>query len=141
MVIKTNFRSFSVLVSEIVTFMYKKKVLSEFPPNNFKTTESHSLALCGSLCGEKQFLLIFIPFYLFDKKKLFKQIQIFLRIYSFSNMVRKTNFLSISVLLSEIVPFLTKKVLYEFPPKCFKITESHSLAVYISLCGEKQFFG
>ena len=24
------------------------------------TTESHSLAVCGSLCGEKHFLLIFI---------------------------------------------------------------------------------
>ena len=43
----------------------------------------HSLAVCGSLCGEKQFLLIFIPIYLFDQKKLFKQIQIFLRIWPF----------------------------------------------------------
>ena len=68
---------------EIVPFMSKRKVLYEFPQKYFKTTEGHSLAVCGSLCGEKQFLLIFIPFYWFDQKQLFKQIQIFLRIFPF----------------------------------------------------------
>ena len=48
-------------------------------------------------------------FYWFDKKQLFKQIQILLRIWPFSNLLRETNFPSISVLLSEIVIFLTKK--------------------------------
>ena len=86
------------------------------------------------------FVLIFIPFYWFDQKHLFKQIQIFLRINPFSNMVRKTNFLSISVLVSEIATFMSKKkFLYEFPQKCFKTTERHSLSVSGSLCGEKQF--
>ena len=69
-----------------------------FPQNAAKQQKVHSLAVCGSLCGEKQFLLIFIPFYWFDQRQLFKQIQIFLRNCPFSNMVRKTNFLSISVL-------------------------------------------
>ena len=59
---KTNFLSISVLVSEIVTFIIKRKVLHELPQKCFKTTERHSLAVCGSLYGEKQFLLIFIPF-------------------------------------------------------------------------------
>ncbi len=68
---------------EIVPFMSKIKVLHEFPQKPFKTTERHSLALCGSLCGEKRFLLIFIPFYWFDQKPLFKQIQIFFRIFPF----------------------------------------------------------
>ena len=36
--------------------------------------------------------------------------------------------------------WLKRKVLYEFPPKFFKTTERQSLAVYGSLCGEKQFF-
>ena len=45
--------------------------------------QKDSLAECGSLCEEKKFLLIFIPFYWFDQKQLFKQIQIFLRIFSF----------------------------------------------------------
>ena len=49
----------------------------------FKTTEMHGLEVCGSLCGEKQFLLLFIPFYWFEQKKLFKQIQIFLSICPF----------------------------------------------------------
>ncbi len=60
--------------------------------------------------GEKNiFLLLFVPFYWFDQKKLFKLIQIFFRICFFSNMVRKTNFLSFSMLFSELVTFLTKK--------------------------------
>ena len=40
-------------------------------------TERHSLEGYGSLYGEKQFLLIIIPFYWFDQKQLFKKIQIF----------------------------------------------------------------
>ena len=39
-------------------------------------TERLGLAVCGSLCGEKELLLIFIRFYLFVQKELFKQIQI-----------------------------------------------------------------
>ncbi len=56
-----------------------------FSKKFFKTTERHNLAVCGSFFGEKQFLLIFIPFYWFDQKQLFKQIQIFLRFASFKH--------------------------------------------------------
>ena len=49
------------------------------------------------------------PLLLILSKKMLKQIQIFLRICAFSNMVRKTNFLSISVLFSEVVTFMSKK--------------------------------
>ena len=58
-------------------FYVKRKVLYEFPPKSFKTTERYSLAVCGSLSGENCFLLILIHFYWFDQKELFKQIQIF----------------------------------------------------------------
>ncbi len=74
-----------MLVSKIVTFVLKRKILFEFLQKCFKTTERHSLAVCGSFCGEKQFLLIFILFYLFNQKKKFKQIQIFLRFASFKH--------------------------------------------------------
>ena len=88
----------------------------------------------------KTVFLIFILFYWFDQKHLLKQIQIFLRIYPFSNMVRKRNSLNISVLVSEIVILcLKRKVLYEFLQKCFKTTERQSLAVCGLLSGEKQF--
>ena len=50
---------------------------------NASKQQKESLAECSSLFGEKQFLLIFIPFYWFDQKQLFKQIQIFLRIFPF----------------------------------------------------------
>ena len=108
MLSETNFLSILVLLSEIVTFWTKKEVLCEFPRKSFKTTEKHSLAVCGSVWGEKHIFLIFVPFYWFDQKELFKYIQIFPRICPFSNMLRKTNFVSISVLLSEIVTFWTK---------------------------------
>ena len=84
--------------------------------------------------------LVFVQFYWLDQRQLFKQIQIYLRIFSFSNLLRKTNFLSISVLLSEIVTFLTKKRFFsEFPKKCFKTTEKHNLVVCGSFWGEKHF--
>ena len=80
-----------------------------FPKKFLKTTERYGLEVCGSLCGEKQFLLIFIPFYLFNRKQLFKQIQIFLRIFLFLNMVRNTKYLIILVLVSAIITFISKK--------------------------------
>ena len=135
---KKNFLTISLHLSEIVTF-WPKRVLCEFPQKCLKTTENHSLAVCGSHWGEKEFFSIFLPFYWFDQKQLFKQIQIFLRICPLSNMLRKTNFLTISALFSEIVTLWRKReVLCEFQQKCFKTTEKHSLAVCGSLLGEKQ---
>ena len=88
----------------------------------------------------KHYLLIFVPFYWFDQKQLFKQIQIFLRICPFSNLLRKTNFLNISVLLSEKVTFwLKREVFNELARKCFITTGEHNLAECGSFCGEKLF--
>ena len=76
------------------------------------------------------------------KKQLFKQIKIFHWIFSFSNMLRKTNFLSISVLLFLDSNFflLKSELLCEFPKKYFKTTEKHSLAICGSFWGEKLVF-
>ena len=104
---KTNFLSISVLFSEIVTFLIKKRSSLWISTKCLKTTEKHSFSVCSSLWGEKHVILIFPPFYWFDQKEFLKQIQIFHRICPFSNMLRKTTFLNISVLLSEIVTFLT----------------------------------
>ncbi len=106
---KTNILSISVLFSEIVNFLTKKRSSLLVSPKMLQTKEKHSLAVCGSLWRERQFLLLFVTFYWFDQKQLFKQIKIFLRISHFSNLLRKTNFLSIFVLYSEIITFLTKK--------------------------------
>ena len=62
MVRKPNFLSILFFVSERVTFMSKKKVLSEFSQKFFKTTERHSLAVYGSFCGEKHFFSYLSPF-------------------------------------------------------------------------------
>ena len=60
-----------MLVSELVPFLTKMKSSLWISLKNFKTRERHSLVVCGSLWGEKQFLLIFVPFYWFDQKKFF----------------------------------------------------------------------
>ena len=72
---------------------------------------------------------------------MFKQIQIFLRICPFSKLLRKTNSLSISVLLSVIVNFFWLKMEFfsEFHQKCFKTTEKHILAVCGRSWREKKF--
>ncbi len=128
--VKKKFLSISVLVSEIVTFMSKKNFLYELFRKCFKTTERHSLAVFGSHCWEKKFLLIIIPFYWFYQKQ-FKQIQIFLRICRIKHG-KKFFFFSFSVLIFEIVSFMSKmKVLDEFPPKNFKTRERHSLAHFM----------
>ena len=106
---KTKLLCISDLHSEIAIFWINREVLCEFSRICFKTTEKHSLAVCGSFLAEKQFLLIFVHFYWFDQKKLFKKIQIFFGIYPFSNLLRKTNFLIFSVILSEIATFRNKK--------------------------------
>ena len=63
---KNKFLRISVLVSEMSLLSLKRKVLYEFLRKCFKTTERHTLSVCGSLCGVKKFLLIFITFYWFD---------------------------------------------------------------------------
>ena len=119
----TNFPSISELLSERVNFLIKRDYFSEFPRKCFKATGKHSLAVCGSFGGEKTVFVnfIFVQFYWFDQKQLFKEILIFLRICSFSNLLRKTNFLIISKLLSGIICF-TKKI--TFPRHSLKILQN-----------------
>ena len=68
--------SISVLFSEIVTFWTKREIFNELSLNCFKTTGEHNSTVYGTFCREKQFLLILLPFYWFDQKQLFKQINI-----------------------------------------------------------------
>ena len=64
----------------------------------------------------------------------------FFRIYPFSNMLGKTNILSISELLSEMAIFWLKREFFsEFSRKCFKTAGKHNLAVCGLFWGEKQF--
>ena len=106
---KKNFLSISVLLSKYSLFLLKREVFSEFPQKCFKTTEKHSLAVYVLFWGEIQFLFIFVQFYCFEQKRLFTTNPNFPLDCSFSNLLRKTNFLSFSLLLSEIGTFLTKK--------------------------------
>ena len=106
---KTHFMSISVLFFEIVTFLTKKRSFKWISPKMLQNNRKAWFSSMWLIWGEKKFLLIIVPFYWFVQKQLFKQIQIFLLVCPFSNLLRKTNILSISVLLSEIVTFLNKK--------------------------------
>ena len=104
-----------------------------------QNNRKHSLALCDSIWGEKQFLLIFVTLYWIDQKQLFKQIQIFPGFSPFKH--GKTNKLSeyFSALFWDSHFCLKREVLSEFPQKCFKTREKHSLSVCYSIIGENQF--
>ena len=52
-------------------------------PKMLQNNRKAFLAVCGLFYGEKHFMLIFIPFYWFDQKHLFKQNEMFLRICPF----------------------------------------------------------
>ena len=139
MVIKTNLLRISVLVSEIGTFMSKKKSSLWISP---KMLQNNRKAEFSSVWPTfwRNFFINNYPLLPVCSKKVVKQIQIFLTICPFSNMVRKTNFLTISVLVSEIVIFMSKKKSSLWiSPKIFQTTERHSLATCDSFCGEKQF--
>ena len=58
-------------------FLLKREFFSEFLPKCFKTTEKHSLAVCGSFWGEKEFLFILSSFTALNKKGCLKQILIY----------------------------------------------------------------
>ena len=80
-----------MLLSKIATFLQKREFFSELPRKCFKTTENHSLGVCDNIFGGKQCLVIFVPIYWFDKKKLFRQILILLRIQSIQTCLEKQN--------------------------------------------------
>ena len=137
---KNKLSEYLVLISERSLLCLKRKFLYEFPKKFSKTTQRLILTVCGSLLWEKQFLLIFVPFYWFDQKQLFKQIQIFLRICPFKHGKKNQvcDYFS-ARLWDSLALCLKRKLLYEFSQKFFKTTEGYSLAVCGSLCGEKQF--
>ena len=140
MVIKTNFLSFSVLVSAIVTFMSKKKSFLWISPKMLQNNRKPLIRSMWLTLWRKTVFVNIYPLLLVWWKTVVKTYPNFPQDLPLSNIVRKTSFLSILVLVSEIVTFLSKeKILYEYPPKCFKTTERNSLAVCGLICGEKKF--
>ena len=108
MVTKTKFLGISVLVSGIATFLTKKRSSLWISPKILQNnTKALFISTWLTLWRKTVFVNIY-PLLLVWSKQFFKQIQIFLRICPFSNMVRKTNFLSISVIVFESVTFVSK---------------------------------
>ena len=139
MVRKTNFLSISVLVSEIVTFMSKKKSSLWIAPKVLKKTERHSLEVCGTLFGEKQFLLIFIPFYWFDQKKCLNKSKFYSGFSPFKHGKKNNLFEYFSAGYWDSQFYIQKEKFSMNPPKMLQNNRKHSLAVCGSLCGEKRF--
>ena len=132
---KTNFLSISEHLSERVTFLIKREVVfSEFSRKCFKITGKHNLAVCGSFCGEKQFLLKFVPFYCLNKNSCLQRIQFFLWIFSISNLLRKVIFLSNSDLFEQKENFSVY-----FPENSSKLQES-IVCLYVANFEEKNIF-
>ena len=132
MVTKTKFLGISVLVSEIGTFLTKKGSSLWISPKMLQnTTKALVISMLLTLWRKTVFVNIY-PLLLVWSKQFFKQIQIFLRICHFSNMVRKTNFLSISVIFFESVTFVSKKKssLRIFP----KMLQNNRKALFSSMC-------
>ncbi len=74
-----------------------------------------------------------------NKNGCLKQILIFLLVCLYTNLLRKTNFLIISEILSKIVTFWTKKRTFHLiSPIMLQTTEKHSLTVFVSFLGEKK---
>ena len=103
-----------------ITFLIKKRNFLTF---NQKTIEKHSFAVGGTFCGEKRFLLIFVPFYWFDKNQLFILNPNFQLDFFLFKLLSKSKFLNNSELLSEWVIFDKKRDIFsKSPPKSFKTT-------------------
>ena len=138
---KLIFLSISELLSVKVIFLINWEVFCKCPQKCFKTLKKHSLAVCGSFWGEKQFLLLCAFFYWFDQKQWFQQIQISSGFAPFQiNLWKKILFEYFCAFLWYSTFFLLKREVFsQLDQKCFEIIENHSLAICGSLWGEKQF--
>ena len=139
MVRKINFLSISMLFSAIATFMSKKKSSLWISPKIIQNNRKAQFSSMWLTFWRKSIFLIIIPFYWFNKKNWFKQIQIFPEFALFKHVKKNklSEFFSACFWGSH---FKSKKKLFLWIlHKCFKTTERHSLAVCGSLCGEKYF--
>ena len=93
-----------MLVSEIVTFMSKRKISLRICPKINQKNKKHSLAVCGHFVEKNSLKKKFLPFYWFGIN-----ISKFSSGFALSNMIRKTNSLSILVLVSKIVSIMSKE--------------------------------
>ena len=106
-----------------VNFLIKRVVFSEFSRKWFKQIGERSLALYGLYWGETKYFVNICPNFLVWKMQLFSPNSNFPLDFTFSNLMRKTNILSVTALLSEVLLFWLKREFFsEFPRKCFKTT-------------------
>ena len=97
-----------MLISEIVILCLKRKVLYEFPPKCFKTTERHSLTVLGSLFYYYYYYFFFITFTVLIKNNCLNKTKFSSGFAVFKH--GKKNILSeYSVLVSQLVTFWSKK--------------------------------
>ena len=109
-----------MILSEIVSFLTKKReIISEFPLKCFKTTEKHSLALCGSFCGEKQFVLKIVPFFCFEQKHLCTPNPNFAQDFLLFKLVEKSNLSAYfwTSFWDSHFFWIKREVFNEFPPQ------------------------
>ena len=102
-------------------FMLKKNSLW-ISPKYFKTTEKHSLSVCGSLWGEKRFLLIFAPFTYLFKNSCLNKFKFTSGFAPFQTCYEKqTLWVFLCSFLREAVLDLKKKFSVNFPKNASKL--------------------
>ena len=138
MVRKTNFLCFSVLVSEIATFMSKKKSSLWISTKMLQNNRTAKFRVCGSLCGEKHFLLKFIPLNWFDQNSSLNKSKFSSGFFPFKHGKKRKLSEYFSARLA-IVILCLKENFSMILPKIFKTTERHFSSMWLTLW-RKRFF-
>ena len=128
---KTNFLIISVLLSEIATFLTKKRGSLWISPKLLQNNRKTQFSCLWLNLRKIIFFLEFGPFYWFDQKVLFQNFLILLRIYPFKH-VKKNKLSDYFRAPLEIVFFWTKKInsLWIFP----KLIQNNIKALFSCMC-------
>ena len=128
---KTNFLIISVLLSEIATFLTKKRSSLWISPKLLQNNRKTQFSCLWLNLRKIIFFLEFVPFYWFDQKVLFQKFLILLRIYPFKH-VKKNKLSDYFSAPFEIGFFFNKKInsLWIFP----RLIQNNIKALFSCMC-------
>ena len=128
---KTNFLIISVLLSEIATFLTKKRSSLWISPKLLQNNRKTQFSCLWLNLRKIIYFFEFVPFYWFDQKVLFQKFLILLRINPFKH-VKKNKLSDYFSAPFEIAFFWTKKInsLWIFP----KLIQNSIKALFSCMC-------
>ena len=139
---KTNFLNISVLVSEKVTFLTKTRSSLWISPKLLQNNRKEKFRNMWLSLVTKTIFVNICPLLLVWSKTVVLTNPNFPQVLPLSNMVRKTNFLSISVLVSAIITFMSiKKSSLRISPKMLQNNRKKNFrTMWLSLGRKTVFF-